>query len=133
MVQKHKEIGDADAEHLRSLNLIDGVKPNFFVSSKYNDARNGPISDVRTVTNNVVEVNDTQRKIIEAIRANPTITMANLASYVGIDERNIKRNMKLLKDSGAVKREGSSRKGHWTIATDTQQGQTDANVGRKAV
>jgi len=123
-VQKHQEIGEVDAKYLRSRNLIDGRKPNLFVSAKYDDAGKGSIGDVASVTNNVTnrvtEINDTQSRIIESIRENPSITLAKLADVIGIAERNIKRNMKLLQDAGIVERVGSSRKGYWAISGDME-------------
>ncbi|MDR3224979.1 MAG: winged helix-turn-helix transcriptional regulator [Clostridiales Family XIII bacterium] len=63
----------------------------------------------------------TRKKIFpEAIRENPSITIAKLADVIGIAERNIKRNLRLLQDAGVVKRVGSSRKGYWTILFDNR-------------
>jgi predicted HTH transcriptional regulator len=44
--------------------------------------------------------------------------MVKLAEAIGIHERTVKRNMRLLQDAGIVKRGGSSRKGIWTITTE---------------
>ncbi|GHU66150.1 hypothetical protein AGMMS49983_15210 [Clostridia bacterium] len=127
-VQKHREIGDADAKYLRSLNLIDGKKPNLFISAKYDDAQKGSIGDAANVTNSVTnhvtetitEINATQRQMIELIQETPNTTLAKLAAAVGISERNIKRNMKLLQDAGIVERVGSARKGYWSITSNVR-------------
>ncbi|GHU51305.1 hypothetical protein FACS1894127_7550 [Clostridia bacterium] len=129
-VQKHREIGDADAKYLRSLNLIDGKRPNIFVSAKYDDEQKSSIGDVANVTNSVTknitnhvtetntEINATQRQMIELIQETPSTTLVKLAATIGISERNIKRNMKLLQDAGIVERVGSARKGYWSIASE---------------
>jgi predicted HTH transcriptional regulator len=57
-------------------------------------------------------------QMIDMIRDNPSITTVNLAEVIGIHERSVKRNMKLLQDAGIVARVGSSRKGYWVISTD---------------
>jgi hypothetical protein len=122
-VQKHQEIDQTDVKYLRSLNLIDGRRPNLFISAKYDDAGKELIGDnanvtdhvTNHVTNHVIEISDTQRQIIESIRENPGVTIAKLANIIGIAERNIKRNMKMLQDAGIVERVGTTRKGCWKI------------------
>jgi ATP-dependent DNA helicase RecG len=57
--------------------------------------------------------------MIELIQKSPSITLAKLAVAVGISERNIKRNMKLLQEAGIVERVGSARKGYWSMSTNT--------------
>ncbi|MDR0518770.1 MAG: putative DNA binding domain-containing protein [Clostridiales Family XIII bacterium] len=58
-------------------------------------------------------VNETQQKIIEHIKGNPAITIKLLAAEIGINERNIKKNIKALKDKGLIVRIGADRGGHW--------------------
>ena len=60
-------------------------------------------------------INDTQRKILLIINENPSITSNELSEQVGITERNIKANIKTLKDAGMLEREGARKNGRWVI------------------
>ena len=54
-------------------------------------------------------------KVIELIRSDDTITVASIAESLGIPKRTIEREMKKLRDSEFVTREGGNRYGHWKI------------------
>ena len=54
-------------------------------------------------------------KIIELIRADDTVTVSEMAESLGIPKRTIEREMKRLRDSGRITREGGNRYGHWKI------------------
>jgi biotin operon repressor len=38
-----------------------------------------------------------------------------ISSELGINERNVKKNIKALKDVGFIERVGSDRSGHWVV------------------
>jgi len=61
------------------------------------------------------KVNVNQRKILDAIRQNPSITQAALSKLVGISVVHINKNMKILQETGLICRSGSDKKGHWVI------------------
>ena len=54
-------------------------------------------------------------KIIELIRADDTVTVSEMAESLGIPKRTIEREMKRLRDSERISREGGNRYGHWKI------------------
>lgn len=60
-----------------------------------------------------VKVTVNQKKIIEAIKANPFITQEELADIVGIARKNIVTNMKKLQENGLIKRIGADKNGRW--------------------
>ncbi len=60
-------------------------------------------------------LNESQRKIIQNMRKNPKITQVELSKIVGINEKNIRNNIKKLKDMGVLQRVGGAKGGHWLI------------------
>ena len=62
-----------------------------------------------------IALNDTQQKIINHIKVNISITIADLTHLINIDKRNIERNIKYLKDNGMLTRIGSKKKGYWKV------------------
>jgi ATP-dependent DNA helicase RecG len=60
-------------------------------------------------------INGAQKKILELIAHNPSITAEELSAKIGINKRNAEKNIKLLKDAGLIRREGSRKSGHWEI------------------
>lgn len=56
-----------------------------------------------------------QKKIIDAIKANPFITQEELAQAVGITRKSIITNMKKLQQNGIIKRIGADKNGHWQV------------------
>jgi len=61
------------------------------------------------------KLNANQRKIITEIRKNQYITQKELSKIVGINEKNIRNNIKKLKDLGIIKRVGPDKGGHWEV------------------
>lgn len=49
------------------------------------------------------------------INKNSNITIKNIAALIGITERNIEKNIKVLKDDGKLLRLGSKKEGYWEI------------------
>lgn len=60
-------------------------------------------------------LNETQIKIISEIIKNHKITQKQLAVTVGINERNIRNNIEVLKQKGIVERIGPDKGGYWGI------------------
>ena len=54
-------------------------------------------------------------RIIELIRADDTVTVSAMGELLGIPKRTIEREMKKLRDSDRITREGGNRYGHWKI------------------
>ena len=57
----------------------------------------------------------TSQKILELIEGNPQITTHEMAAIIGIDRRNIHRNIKKLREQGVLCRVGPDKGGHWAI------------------
>jgi ATP-dependent DNA helicase RecG len=58
---------------------------------------------------------ETQKKILSIMAANPTVTIKALSTELGIADRNIKNHIKVLKDTGLVKRVGAANGGLWVV------------------
>ena len=58
-----------------------------------------------------------QRKIIDAIKSNPKITQAELATIVGITRKSIISNMKKLQENGLINRIGADKNGYWEVVS----------------
>ena len=57
----------------------------------------------------------TSQKIIDLIKEDPYISTTKMAEIIGVDRRNIARNIKKLKEQGAVRRVGPDKGGFWEI------------------
>jgi ATP-dependent DNA helicase RecG len=57
----------------------------------------------------------TSEKIIQALKANPEITMERLAEIIGITSKGIEWQIKRLKEEGFIKRIGPAKGGYWEI------------------
>ena len=58
---------------------------------------------------------DKEQLIIELLAGNPHYTMAELAGQLSVSRQTIAKNIKALKDKGAIKRHGSDKKGIWEV------------------
>jgi ATP-dependent DNA helicase RecG len=56
-----------------------------------------------------------EKKIFQAITKNPKITNQELSGLIGINPRNIRKNIEKLKQKKMLKRIGPDRGGHWEI------------------
>lgn len=54
-------------------------------------------------------------KILIILQNNPTVTIQSLATKVGVTTRTVERNIKLLQEYGRLRREGSTKAGHWLV------------------
>jgi ATP-dependent DNA helicase RecG len=72
---------------------------------------------VKSSENSVIKdtVNHTQNIILKLLIANPQITTAAISAELGINERNVKKNIKTLKDIGRIEHSGSDRSGYWVV------------------
>jgi ATP-dependent DNA helicase RecG len=58
-------------------------------------------------------VQKTRERILELIQNNPSITMAELSQQLNRSQSAIKKNLRLLKAKGIIKRVGPDKGGHW--------------------
>ena len=54
-------------------------------------------------------------KIVALIKADPEITMPELASKIGVSLRSVERNIQELQKRNVLKRIGATKKGHWEV------------------
>ena len=54
-------------------------------------------------------------KIVELMRENPSITMAELVSELGMSRSGISKQIAKLKAEGVIEREGSDKSGRWIV------------------
>ena len=68
-----------------------------------------------TVKDIILNVNDRQMSIIEIMKEQPSVSAEDLALKVGINIRNVKRNLAKLKQDGIIERVGSDKNGYWKV------------------
>ena len=51
------------------------------------------------------------------MRKNPSITIAELVSELGMSRSGISKQIAKLKADGVIEREGSDKKGYWVVTT----------------
>ena len=56
-----------------------------------------------------------REKILTAIRENPNITMAELASVTGLSAKGVEKNIRILREGNLIHRVGPDKGGHWEI------------------
>lgn len=59
----------------------------------------------------------TSEKILHLISENPRITTRELVDIIGIHERNVARNLKILQERGFLRRIGGRKEGYWQVVT----------------
>jgi ATP-dependent DNA helicase RecG len=62
-----------------------------------------------------IPTNETQKRLLAMMAENPRITVKAISMELGINERNVKNNIKILKDAGLVKRIGANKGGCWVV------------------
>jgi len=68
-----------------------------------------------SIAENKTEINETQRKLLEYLSRSPRITGMELAQILGVSQRSIEKNIKILKEKGLVVRHGSTKSGYWEV------------------
>ena len=65
--------------------------------------------------NNNFILSETQKKIIELIKDNASITQIEISKKLNINDTTVMRNLKVLKNNNIIKRVGSTKNGQWII------------------
>ena len=74
------------------------------------------VDATENVTENVTDASQkTSQKIIDLIKEDPYISTTKMAEIIGVDRRNIARNIKKLQEQGAVRRVGPDKGGFWEV------------------
>ena len=74
--------------------------------------------EVTEKSNGIINLNNTEKQIIELIGENSTITQKDLALQIGLSEGGIRKAMTKLKKAGIIRREGSTKSGIWKVVED---------------
>ena len=82
-----------------------------------NDERvNVNVTESINATQNVIDTSQkTSQKIIDLIKEDPYISTSKMAEIIGVDRRNIARNIKKLQEQSVVRRVGPDKGGFWEI------------------
>lgn len=62
-----------------------------------------------------VALNKTEKKVIEVLIENPSVTSVELAEIIGVTKRTIERTFKSLQEKKMIERIGSKRDGNWIV------------------
>lgn len=87
---------------------------NVFITFMLNIIKETIINTTQKTTQK--KINNSQKKIIELIKENPSITRKEMAEKIGISDDGIKYNLNKLKKMNLITRIGSDRSGTWKIS-----------------
>ena len=74
------------------------------------------VTEKVNATENVIDASQkTSQKIIDLIKEEPYISTSKMAEIIGVDRRNIARNIKKLQEQGVVRRVGPDKSGFWEV------------------
>lgn len=66
-------------------------------------------------TNNI-NINETEKKVLKEIKANPYNTMSKISFKINTSESNVEKIIRKLKNLNTIKRVGSNKNGYWLIS-----------------
>ena len=95
-----------------------GAKTSVITSTKTSvmtSAITSAMSGLKSEKEILRKLTDTERRIMEQIKANPFITQKELAAATGISHAGVRYAMKGLKEMGQVIRIGTNRIGKWQL------------------
>ena len=69
-------------------------------------------------------------RILDCLRAEPSLTRSLLAERVGLTADGVKYHLKKLKAEGLIRRVGSRKHGHWEVLGETEATATSARAGK---
>ena len=72
-------------------------------------------NEKRVTVKVIVKVTVNQKKILEAVKKNPHVTLDELSKKIGISRKSIAANVKKLQEAGMLKRNGADKNGYWEI------------------
>lgn len=86
-------------------------------------AQGGPSSEEKQINDDEKKLGDklgdrlgdTKIKIIKAILTNPKISISELSKLLNISSTVVEKNLKYLKTTGYISREGKPKSGHWEV------------------
>jgi len=115
---REQEANGANAPSFRTDEFILKITvPKVAEKVAVNDERvNVNVTEKVNATENVTDASQkTSQKIIDLIKEDPYISTTKMAEIIGVDRRNIARNIKKLQEQGAVRRVGPDKGGFWEV------------------
>ena len=94
--------------------LDDGDVFEAFVPVRWIDAGHGEQVNEQ-VNEQVTGLSGREAALLDALRADPSITYARAATLLGVSYATTRRAFLSLRERGLVRREGSDRKGVWRV------------------
>lgn len=79
------------------------------------DAMTDGKTDAKFIDDSFQRLTDTESKILEQIKENPTITQRQLANSLELSDSGVHYAMRELKEKGLLTRVGSNRNGGWKL------------------
>lgn len=76
--------------------------------------------------NDPIKLNEREKKIVEILRREPTLTRSGMAERLGCSDSTVKRALQSMVEKGVIKRIGSNKKGEWIIL-DINDNDSDEN------
>lgn len=74
----------------------------------------------KSVTGSEKSVSSSE-KILELIKQNPLISAAEIAMKIDMSSRGVEKQIRKLREQGAIKRIGADRGGYWEVTTNTHE------------
>lgn len=104
------------------IDFVDDREANLFTSTVHRREWIDPVEPKTDVEKGSQEAISAQKssqkssqKIVNLMRADPNITIADLVRNVGITDRAIKKQIENLKVQGRIRRVGPDKGGHWEV------------------
>ena len=90
------------------------ITENFITVTIPLKRENGIIPQAETTPLNS-QLKPLEQKILQLIKADSNITVAEIATTVGVSTTSINNALKTLKEKSLIKRVGSNKTGHWKL------------------
>ncbi len=97
--------------HFNTMFTLEFPRPTFIAEQPVSETKASEKASEKTSEK-------TSEKIVQLVREDNKITIAELAEKVGITTRSIERNLKQLQTEGRLKRIGPAKGGHWQVEDD---------------
>lgn len=62
-----------------------------------------------------IRINKTQKKILEIMRDNPNVTLANIQKQLSLGRTSVQNNVTYLRKNGLIERVGTNKSGYWRV------------------
>ena len=66
-------------------------------------------------------LNETQNELAKLMIENPHMTVKQISEKLAMNERNVKKNIKTLKNAGLIERVGTTRTGYWVVKKEANE------------